>query len=67
MKRETPPPKIYDIKESKISTLLPVMILAFEDENACSATYSFLAYYLENSGVTETEKIRCRNFLREIM
>lgn len=67
MDRKMAKPTIYDIKDYKIPGLLPVMIMSFEDESAISLSYSFIAYYLEHSIASEAEKLRCKNFIREIM
>ena len=67
MERKMTKPIIYDIKNYKIPGLLPVMIMSFEDESALSLSYSFIAYYMEHSIASEAEKLRCKNFIREIM
>ncbi len=41
-----PSPKTYSIKDHKLPTLLPAMILAFEDQQIMSEVYSFVVFYI---------------------
>ena len=62
-----PNPRVYNIKLYKIPTLLPAMILAFEDESILGAVYSYVLYYLDNSVANEAEKIRSKATFKDII
>lgn len=53
LNRVIPTPKAYDIKNHPLPTLLPAMILGFEDQSVMSIVYSFVVFFIDNAVANE--------------
>lgn len=67
MNRTLPTPESFDVQKVEIPRLLPSMVLAFEDVRALELSYSFIAFYIDNTVVNESEKFRCKSLFRRIL
>lgn len=65
--RKLPVPQSFEIKKGRNNTLLPAIILAFEDESALAFAYSLISFSLDSSSVTEQEKVRCKMTARMVL
>ena len=65
--RKLPTPQVYNIKDHKIPTLLPAMILAFEDQSVMSMVSTFVLYYIDHAIAQESERNRCKTLFKQIL
>jgi hypothetical protein len=57
----------FDLKDERRRHFYPLMILALEEEETCQYLYSLLIFYIENTQISESEKIKCKCFLEEFL